>query len=98
MEDDYFSRKIDSLINFMERDRLPPYGVFLYVIMVALVRDLSEYFLLDHAFVTSSHPWIYSIAHHVSFYVVVFVGLILLLLAFTRRGLRKSTNFVSSFW
>ncbi len=98
MEDHYFSRKIDSLIHFMERHRLPPHGTFLYVTLVALIRDLSEYFLLDQAFVTSPHPWIYSIAHHVSFYLVVFVGLILLLSAFSGRGLRKSTNFISSFW
>ncbi|MFP4545863.1 MAG: UbiA family prenyltransferase [Methanomassiliicoccales archaeon] len=96
--DDPFSRRIDALVHFMERGRLPLYGIFLYVVAVALIRDLSEYFLLDHAFVTTPHPWIYSIAHHVSFYLVVFLGLVLLLTAFSGRGLRRSTHFVGSFW
>lgn len=92
------SRKIDRLVEFLERDRLPLLGIFLYVVALALVRDLSEYYLLDAQFVSTPHPWIYSIAHHVSFYVVIFLGLVLLLSAFSGRGVRKSTNFISSFF
>ncbi len=93
------SRKIDRLVEFLEKDRLPLLGIFFYVIALALVRDLSEYYLLDAQFVSTPHPWIFSIAHHVSFYVVIFLGLVLLLSAFSGRGVRRSTNFISSiFW
>jgi 4-hydroxybenzoate polyprenyltransferase len=92
------SRRIDAFVAFLEKTRLPLLGTFLYVILAALVRDLSEYYLLDTQFVNTPHPWIYSIAHHVSFYVVVFLGLVLLLSAFSGRGVRRSINFISSFY
>jgi 4-hydroxybenzoate polyprenyltransferase len=89
---------IDRLVLYLERDRLPIIGIFLYVLAVALVRDISEYYLLDTAFVIEPHPWIYSIAHHVVFYFLTFFGLVLLLSAFSRRGVRRSVNFVSTFF
>ncbi|MGD0056398.1 MAG: UbiA family prenyltransferase [Methanomassiliicoccales archaeon] len=92
------SRKIDGFVAFLEKTRLPLLGVFLYVIFAALVRDLLEYFLLDAEFVNTPHPWVFSIAHHVAFYVIVFMGLILLLSAFSGRGVKRSINFVSSFY
>lgn len=92
-------RRIDSLFRWMEQSRLSALGIFLYVLAVSLVRDLSEYYLLDPVFVSTPHPWLYSIAHHVSFYMVVFLGLVLLLSAFSGRGVRRSANvIVSVFW
>jgi len=91
-------RKIDSFVHSLERSRLSIYAVFVYVVVIALIRDLSEYFLLDQEFVTTAHPWIFSIAHHVSFYVVVFMGLVLLLTAFTRRGVRRTASYICTFW
>ena len=97
--EDLFVRKVDGLVRFMERDRLSVLGIFLYVLTVSLIRDISEYYLLDPVFVATSHPWIFSIAHHVSFYVVIFLGLVLLLAAFSGRGVRRSTNvIISIFW
>lgn len=93
-----FQHRADALVAFLERDRLSILGMFVYVILIALVRDISEYYLLDHAFVSEPHPWIFSIAHHVSFYLITFMGLVLLLSAFTRRGVRRTANFVSSFF
>ncbi len=90
--------RIDRFVAWLEKDRLSIVAIFVYVLVVATSRDLLEYLLLDQAFVTSAHPWIYSIAHHVSFYVVVFLGLIFLLSAFSGRGVRKCTNFVVMFW
>lgn len=92
------SGKIDSLFQFLEKDRMPLFIIFIYVITIALIRDLSEYLLLDHEFVMTSHPWIFSIAHHVSFYAVVFLGLVFLLSAFSGRGVRRVVNFTSTFW
>ncbi|MDH7508800.1 MAG: UbiA family prenyltransferase [Methanomassiliicoccales archaeon] len=92
------SQKIDSFINYLERRRISIIALFAYIVFLAVVRDLSEYFLLDPEFVTTPHPWIYSIAHHVAFYVVVFLGLTLLLTAFSGRGLEKSVNFLASFY
>lgn len=89
---------MDRLVLFLERNRLSIIGVFLYVLLLALIRDISEYYLLDHTFVIEPHPWIYSIAHHVTFYFLTFFGLVLLLSAFTRRGVRRAVNFVSSFF
>ena len=89
---------MDRLVAFLERDRLPLFLTFLYVLAVAFVRDMLEYYLLDQEFVSSSHPWIYSIAHHLGFYVVVFMGLVLLLSAFSGRGVRRSINYVSCFY
>ncbi len=89
---------IDSFVRSLERNRLSILTIFLYVVTVALIRDLSEYFLLDQEFVTTAHPWIFSIAHHVSFFVVIFLGLVLLLSAFTQRGVRKVTNYICVFW
>jgi len=89
---------VDRLVLFLERDRLSIIGVFLYILLVALVRDISEYYLLDHIFVIEPHPWIYSIAHHVAFYFLTFFGLVLLLAAFTRRGVRRAVNFVACFF
>ncbi len=92
-------RKVDGVVRFMERDRLSVLGIFLYVLTVSLIRDLSEYYLLDAVFVATSHPWIFSIAHHVSFYMVIFLGLVLLLAAFSGRGVRRSANVITSiFW
>ncbi len=90
--------KIDRFVAWLEKDRLPIVAIFVYVIIVATTRDLLEYFLLDQPFVTTPHPWIFSIAHHVAFYVVVFLGLIFLLSAFSGRGVRRVTNFVVMFW
>jgi 4-hydroxybenzoate polyprenyltransferase len=93
-----FARKVDSLVTFLEKGRLPLYAIFAYVLITALIRDFSEYFLLDQEFIDTSHPWIFSIAHHVSFYAVVFLGLVLLLSAFSGRGVRRSANFITTFW
>ncbi len=85
-----FSNGLDRLVAFLEKDRLPILGIFLFVLAIALARDISEYYLLDPAFVGSSHPWIYSIAHHVAFYFLTFLGLVLLLSAFSQRGVRNA--------
>jgi 4-hydroxybenzoate polyprenyltransferase len=96
---DRFIAKVDGLVAFMERNRLSLFGIFVYVLAISFVRDLSEYFLLDHEFITTAHPWIFSIAHHVSFYMVTFLGLVLLLSAFSGRGVRRSANVIASiFW
>jgi 4-hydroxybenzoate polyprenyltransferase len=89
---------VDRFVIWLEKDRLRPMFVFLYVLVVALVRDFSEYFLLDQEFVTTPHPWAFSIAHHLAFYVVVFMGLIFLLTAFSGKSVRKITNFVCMFY
>ncbi|HEY3421114.1 MAG TPA: UbiA family prenyltransferase [Methanomassiliicoccales archaeon] len=93
-----FSAKGDGLIAFLEKERLPIIGVFVYVILLALGRDMAEYYLLDAEFVNTVHPWIFSIAHHVSFYVVVFLGLVLLLTAFSGRGFRRSLNLITNIY
>ncbi len=94
-----WSARIDSLVDFVERDRFSIYATFVYVLILGTIRDFAEYYLLDQEFVTTAHPWIYSIAHHVGFYVVVYLGLILLLTAFSGRGFRRSRNFITSiFW
>ena len=93
-----FAAVVDRFVVWVEKDRLSLFGVFLYVIAVSLVRDISEYYLLDQDFVNSVHPWVFSIAHHVSFYVVVFIGLVFLLSAFSGRGVRKTINYVSMFF
>ena len=93
-----FAAAVDRFVTWVEKDRLPLFGIFLYVIAVSVVRDISEYYLLDHEFVTTVHPWIFSIAHHVSFYVVVFIGLVFLLSAFSGRGVRRTINYVSMFF
>jgi 4-hydroxybenzoate polyprenyltransferase len=93
-----FSEGADRLVLSLERNRLSIIGIFLYVLAVALFRDISEYYLLDQAFVTEPHPWIYSIAHHVAFYFLTFFGLVLLISAFSRRGVRKAANYASAFF
>ena len=92
------SAKGDGLIAFLEKGRLPVIGIFIYVILLALGRDMAEYYLLDANFVNTIHPWIFSIAHHVSFYVVVFLGLVLLLTAFSGRGFRRSLNLITNIY
>jgi 4-hydroxybenzoate polyprenyltransferase len=89
---------VDRLVLFLEKDRLSIPLLFLYILAVALIRDISEYYLLDRTFVIEPHPWIYSIAHHVVFYYLTFFGLVLLLSAFGRRGVRKAMNYVSTFF
>lgn len=93
-----FERRVDSLQAFLERDRLNLWQTFLYVLMVALVRDLSEYYLLDEAFVSTSHPWIFSIAHHVAFFVLTYLGLVLILKVFSGSGLRKCINYTNWYY
>jgi 4-hydroxybenzoate polyprenyltransferase len=93
-----FIEKVDRFIAWLEKDHFPLFAVFLMVLGVALARDLLEYYLLDPEFVSTAHPWIYSIAHHLSFYVVVFMGLVFLLSAFSGRGVRRSINYVSTFY
>jgi len=90
-----FVRGVDRLRDFLEKERLPLAVAFIYVIILAVVRDLAEYYLLDADFVNTAHPWIFSIAHHVAFYVVVYLGLVLLLSAFSGRGLRRSIAFIT---
>lgn len=93
-----FTDGVDRLVLYLERSRLSIAGIFLYVLAVALFRDLSEYYLLDRAFVIEPHPWIYSIAHHVAFYFLTFFGLALLISAFSRRGVRRAVNYVATFF
>lgn len=92
------SEALDRFFLWLEKDRFPIIGLFLYVLAIATIRDISEYFLLDAAFVTTPHPWVFSIAHHVAFYLVTFLGLVLLLSAFSGRGLRRSTNYLCTFF
>ncbi|HXZ24383.1 MAG TPA: hypothetical protein VEH08_06570, partial [Methanomassiliicoccales archaeon] len=92
------SEGVDRFVLWLEKDRFSLFFMFASVLVLATIRDLLEYFLLDQPFVTTPHPWIYSIAHHVSFYAVVFLGLIFLLTAFSGRGFRKCTNFVFTFY
>lgn len=94
-KEERFVRGVDRLRDFLEKERLPLAVAFVYVIILALIRDLAEYYLLDPNFVSTAHPWIFSIAHHVAFYVVVYLGLILLLSAFSGRGLRRSISFIT---
>lgn len=93
-----FERKVDSLQEFLERDRLNLWQTFLYVLVLALVRDLSEYYLLDQAFVSTAHPWIFSIAHHVAFFVLTYLGLVLILKVFSGTGLRKCINYTNWYY
>lgn len=93
-----FSAKGDGLIAFLEKERLSVIGIFVYVILLAVGRDLAEYYLLDADFINTVHPWIFSIAHHVAFYVVVFLGLVLLLTAFSGRGFRRSLNLITNIY
>jgi 4-hydroxybenzoate polyprenyltransferase len=96
---DKFSAKGDRLIAFLEKERLPVIGIFVYVILLAVGRDFAEYLLLDPSFLIGGNPWIYSIAEHTAFYVVVFLGLVLLLTAFSGRGFRKALNLITStYW
>lgn len=92
------ARAVDRFVVWLEKDRLPILGIFLFVIALAFVRDLAEYFLLDQPFVTTSHPWIFSIAHHIAFYLIVYLGLVFLVSAFTRRGVRRCANYISMFY
>jgi len=89
---------LDRLVVWMEKERLALFLIFLYVLAIGTARDLIEYFLLDPEFVSTPHPWIYSIAHHVAFYLVVFMGLVFLLAAFSGRGTKRCINYVSMFY
>jgi 4-hydroxybenzoate polyprenyltransferase len=93
-----FSANGDRLIAFLEKGRLSIVGIFVYVILLAFGRDMAEYVLLDPSFLVGGNPWIYSIAEHCAFYVVVFLGLVLLLTAFSGRGFRKALNLITSIY
>ncbi len=93
-----FAAAVDRFVIWVEKDRLPLFGVFLYVLAVSVIRDISEYLLLDQEFVTTLHPWVFSITHHVAFYAVVFIGLVFLLSAFSGRGVKRTINYVSVFY
>jgi 4-hydroxybenzoate polyprenyltransferase len=93
-----FAAAVDRFVVWVEKDRLPLFGIFLYVIAVSVIRDISEYLLLDQTFVDTAHPWVFSIAHHVAFYSVVFIGLVFLLSAFSGRGVKRTINYVSMFY
>lgn len=95
---DVFQSKVDALADLLERDRLNLWQTFLYVLIIALARDLSEYYLLDEAFVSTAHPWIFSIAHHVAFFVLTYLGLVLLLKVFSGSGLRKCMNYTNWYY
>ncbi|MFA5313379.1 MAG: UbiA family prenyltransferase [Methanomassiliicoccales archaeon] len=93
-----FVSGVDRLAAFLEKDRLNLWMTFVYVLVIAVIRDLSEYFLLDDAFTSSSHPWIYSISHHVAFFVLVYLGLILILKVFSGAGLKKCINYTNWYY
>ncbi|MDD1771573.1 MAG: UbiA family prenyltransferase [Methanomassiliicoccales archaeon] len=93
-----FSRKVDALADWLEKDRLNLWMTFGYVLLIALARDMSEYFLLDEAFVTTSHPWIFSIAHHMAFFVLTYIGLVLILKVFSGTDLRKCMNYTNCYY
>ncbi|HRR66902.1 MAG TPA: UbiA family prenyltransferase, partial [Methanomassiliicoccales archaeon] len=90
--------RIDSLLAFLEKDRLNLWQTFAYVLILALARDMLEYYLLDEAFVTTTHPWIFSIAHHVSFFVLTYLGLVLILKVFSGSSLRKCINYTNWYY
>ena len=93
-----FERRVDSLLAFLEKDRLNLWQTFAYVLIIALARDLSEYYLLDEAFVSTAHPWIFSIAHHVAFFALTYLGLVLILKVFSGSGLRKCLNYTNWYY
>ncbi|MCX6651710.1 MAG: UbiA family prenyltransferase [Methanomassiliicoccales archaeon] len=93
-----FTRKVDALADLLEKDRLNLWQTFVYVLLIALVRDLSEYYLLDKEFVSTSHPWIFSISHHVAFFVLTYLGLVLILKVFSGSGLRKCINYTNWYY
>ena len=92
---DRIIKKLDALLSYLDRDRFSLVAILIYVIAISTIRDFSEYILLDASFISTPHPWIFSIAHHLAFYVVVFLGLVLLLTAFSGRGFRRSLNFIT---
>lgn len=93
-----FYRKVDALSAFLEKDRLNLWHTFVYVALLALARDLSEYYLLDQVFVTTPHPWIFSIAHHVAFFMLTYLGLVVILKVFSGSGLRKCINYTNWYY
>jgi 4-hydroxybenzoate polyprenyltransferase len=93
-----FVSGVDRLAAFLEKDRLNLWMTFIYVLVIASFRDLSEYFLLDEAFVTSSHPWVYSISHHVAFFVLTYLGLVLMLKVFSGSSLKKCINYTNWYY
>jgi 4-hydroxybenzoate polyprenyltransferase len=93
-----FTEKVDALSEWLEKDRLNLWQTFLYVALVALARDLSEYFLLDQAFVGTPHPWIFSIAHHVAFFILTYLGLVIILKVFSGSGLRRCINYTNCYY
>lgn len=95
---DVFQSKVDALAAFLERDRLNLWQTFAYVLLIALARDLSEYYLLDEAFVSTAHPWAFSIAHHVAFFILTYLGLVLLLKVFSGTGLKKCMNYTNWYY
>lgn len=92
------ARRLDSFFLFLEKRRLSILALFVYLLIISVARDLSEIFLLDREFVISGAPWIYSISHHVAFYFVVFLGLVLLLTAFSGERWDKCTKYLASIY
>lgn len=90
--------RLDSSFLFLERRRLSILGLFVYLLVISVVRDLSEMYLLDHEFIISGAPWIYSVSHHVAFYFVTFLGLVLLLTAFSGERWDKCTKYLASIY
>lgn len=90
---------LGSIFSFMEKPRFTILTLFAYLLVISLVRDISEMYLLDREFMISGYPWIYSISHHVAFYFVTFLGLVLLLTAFSGERWDKCTNYLAStYW
>lgn len=92
------ARRLNSVFSSLERRRLSILGLFIYLLVISMVRDLSEIYLLDRGFLMGAQPWIYSVSHHVAFYFVVFLGLVLLLTAFSGERWDKCTKYLASIY
>jgi len=91
-------RGVNSFFAFLSERRFGILLVAAWVVSIAVIRDVAEMWLLDREMLNGYTPVVYSLMHHVAFYVVTFLGLLLLLIAFSGEKWRRCMNFLCSIW
>lgn len=87
-----FLRWVENVISKVERERFSVLTVFLWVLMLAVIRMWTEAYLFNYPYAEINYEFIFNYAHIVTFYFAVFLLGVLIVKFFSKQKLAKVVN------
>ncbi|HEC81767.1 MAG TPA: hypothetical protein ENI42_05020, partial [Thermoplasmatales archaeon] len=87
-----FLRWVENVISKVERERFSVLTVFLWVLMLAVIRMWTEAYLFSYPYAEINYGFIFNYVHIISFYFAVFLAGVLIVETFSRERITKVVN------